>query len=349
MNFYDHPQTLLEDGISDWRRGRLFIRKYLVVALTVVLLGCSAEAFSQPIKLGYAALSAGHVAAWMAKEGGYLSKYGIEAELIYVPQITATQALIAGEIQLAQVTGVSTAGAILAGADVRIIASSLNRLVGFIYARPEIKSPEQLKGKKLGVSRFGALSEVGASVFLERFGLKRGTDVALIQLGGLPEIVTALERGAVQAGYASPPNSSRAKRLGMKELFDIDALGLEVQQTCITVTSKYLRERRPVVKSFVQAYGEGLHRFFTDRDFSIQVMKKYLRVNEKELLEDAYDFYVPRLQKIPYPTFKGIQFILDEIAERQPQARKATPESFVDLSLLQEIDQSGFFKQLWKN
>ena len=184
MNFYDHPQTLLEDRISDWRRGRPFIRKYLVVALTVVLLGCSAQAFSQPIKLGYAALSAGHV---------------------------------------------------------------------------------------------------------------------------------------------------------------------EVQQTCITVTSKYLREHRPVVKSFVQAYGEGLHRFFTDRDFSIQVMKKYLRVNEKELLEDAYDFYVPRLQKIPYPTFKGIQFILDEIAERQPQARKATPESFVDLSLLQEIDQNGFFKQLWKN
>src|SRR5262245_56640023 len=260
MNFYDHPETLREDRNADWRRGRPFIRKYLVVALTVVLLGCSAEALSQPIKLGYAALSAGHVAAWMAKEGGYLSKYGIEAELIYVPQITATQALIAGEIQLAQVTGVSTAGAILAGADVRIIASSLNRLVGFIYARPEIKNPEQLKGKKLGVSRFGALSEVGASVFHERFSLKRGTDVALIQLGGLPEIVTAMERGAVQAGYASPPNSSRAKRLGMKELFDIDALGLEVQQTCITVTSKYLRERRPVVKSFVQAYGEGLHR-----------------------------------------------------------------------------------------
>jgi len=319
------------------------------MALTVVLLGFSAEAFAQPIKLGYAALSAGQVTAWMAKEGGYLSKYGIEADLIYIPAIAATQALIAGEIQLAQVTGVSTAGAILAGADVRIVASSLNRLVGFIYARPEIKSPEQLKGKKLGISRFGALSDTAAAIFLERFGLKRGTDVAIIQLGGLPEIVTAMERGAVQAGFASPPNSSRARRLGMRELFDLDALGLELQQTCITVTTKYLRERRPLVKSFVQAYGEGLHRFVTDRDFSIQVMKKYLRVDEKDLLEDAYAAYSPRVQKIPYPTLKGIQFILDEMAEKQPQARKATPESFVDLSLLQEIEQSGFFKQLWKN
>jgi NitT/TauT family transport system substrate-binding protein len=343
MNFYDHPQTLLEHRISDRRRS------CLIFALIVALLGLSSEVFSQPIKVGYAALSGTQVAVWMAKEGGYLSKYGIEAELIYVPQITATQALIAGEIQLAQVTGVSTAGAILAGADVRIIASSLNRLVGFIYARPEIKTAEQLKGKKLGISRFGALSEVGANVFLERFGLKRGTDVALIQLGGLPEIVTAMERGAIQAGFASPPNSSRAKRLGMRELFDIDALGLEVQQTCITVTSKYLRERRPLVKSFVQAYGEGLHRFRVDREFSIQVIRKYLKVNEKELLDDAYEFFSQRLEKIPYPTLKGIKFILDDMAERQPQARKAVPENFVDLSLLQEIDQSGFFKQLWKN
>lgn len=363
MNFYDRPQTLLEDRqysalrrlheskearLSDRRRGWLFFPKPLAIALILVLLS-SAEVFSQPIKIGYAALSAGQVVAWMAKEGGYLAKYGIEAELIYIPAIAATQALIAGEIQLAQVTGVSTAGAILAGADVRIIASSLNRLVGFIYARSEIRSPEQLKGKKLGISRFGALSDTAAAIFLERFGLKRGADVAIIQLGGLPEIVTAMERGAVQAGFASPPNSSRAKRLGMRELFDLDALGLELQQTCITVTSKFLRERRPLVKSFVQAYGEGLHRFVTDRDFSIRVMKKYLRIEEKDLLEDAYAAYSPRVQKIPFPTLKGIQFILDEMAERQPQARKASPESFVDLSLLQEIDQSGFFKQLWKN
>src|SRR4030095_15871453 len=106
----------------------------------------------------------------------------------------------------------------------------------------------------------------------------------------------------------------------MRELFDIDALGLELQQTCITVTSKYLRERRPVVKSFVQAYAEGLHRFVTDRDFSIQVMKKYLRIDDKDLLEDAYTFYSPRVQKIPYPTLKGIRFILDGMAEKQPQA-----------------------------
>jgi NitT/TauT family transport system substrate-binding protein len=347
MNFYDRPQTLLENRIFIRRQSRL--RKPLMISLTAILLGFSARASAEPIKLGYAALSGTQVAAWMAKEGGYLSKYGIEAELIYIPAVAATQALIAGEIQLAQVTGVSTSGAILAGADVRIVASSLNRIVGSIYARPEIKTPEDLKGKKLGISRFGALSETAAGIFLERYGLKRGTDVAIIQLGGLPEIITAMEKGSVEAGFASPPNSSRAKRLGMRELFDIDTLGIELQQTCITVTTKYLRERRPVVKSFVQAYGEGLHRFQTDREFSIRVMKKYLRVDEKELLEDTYAFFSPRLQKIPYPTLKGIKFILDTMAESQPRARKVAPESFVDLSVLQELDQNGFFKQLWKN
>src|SRR6266568_7989385 len=280
MNFYDRPQALLEDRIYNWSRSRIIAYKPLAVTLTLFLLSFSAEAIAQPIKLAYAALSAGQVASWIAKEGGYLSKYGIEGELIYIPAVAATQALIAGEIQLAQVTGVSTSGAILAGADVRIVASSLNRIVGSIYARPEIKTPEDLKGKKLGVSRFGALSETGAAIFLERFGLKRGTDVAIIQLGGLPEIVTAMERGAVQAGFANPPQTSRARRLGMRELFDLNALGVELQQTCVTVTTKYLRERRPVVKNFLQAYAEGLHRFMTDREYSVQVLKKYLRVDD---------------------------------------------------------------------
>ena len=346
MRFFGRPQTLLDLRISIRRSGWLVLVKVLALALTLL---SDAEIRAESIKLGYAALSGSQVASWMAKEGGYLSKYGIDAELIYIPAVATTQALIAGEIQLAQVTGVSTSGAILAGADVRIIASSLNRLVGFIYARPEIKTPEELKGKRLGISRFGAVSETGSSIFLARFGLKRGTDVAIIQLGGLPEIVTALERAGIDAGFASPPNSGRAKRLGMRELFDIDSLGIELQQTCITVTTKYLREHRPLVKSFVQAYSEGLHRLVTDRDFSLRVLKKYLRVDEKEVLNETYDFYSQRVQKIPYPTLKGIKFILDSIAETQPRARNVAPETFVDLSLLQEIEQSGFFAQLWKN
>ena len=349
MTFYDRSQTLLEDRTFIRRRGQLLLRNSFAIALTIVLLGFSAEVFSQPIKLGYAALTAGQVAPWMAKEAGYFSKYGIEAELIYIPAVAATQALIAGEIQLAQVTGVSTSGAILAGADVRIIASVQDRLAGSIYARPEIKTPEDLKGKKIGISRFGAVSETAVAMFLARFGLKRGTDVAIIQLGGLPEIITAMERGGVDAGFANPPQTSRARRLGMKELFDLNALGVELQQTCLTVTTKYLRDRRPVVKSFLQAYAEGLHRFITDREYSVQVLKKYLRVDDKEILDDAYTFYSQRLQKIPLPTLKGIKFILDEMAEKQPRARNVAPESFVDFSLLQELDQNGFFKQLWKN
>src|SRR5262245_37059567 len=252
MNFYDRRQTLLENRIFVLRREQLFFRQSLVMALTVVLLGFSTNGFAESIKLGYAALSGAHVAAWMAKEGRYFAKYGIEAELIYIPAVAATQALIAGEIQLAQTTGVSTSGAILAGADVRIVASSLNRIVGFIYARPEIKTTEQLKGQKLGVSRFGTVSEMGATIVPVRIRLQCRTCVGSIQMGGLPESVTSMERGGIDAGFASPPNSSRAKRLGMRELFDIDTLGIELQQTCITVTTKYLREHRPLVKSFVQ-------------------------------------------------------------------------------------------------
>ncbi len=307
MKFFGRAQSLLEFGISVCRPGRLVFFRPLAPSLILTLVSFSTGVFAQPIKFGYAALNAGQVAPWIAKEAGYLSKYGIEADLIYIPAVAATQALIAGEIQLAQVT------------------------------------------KNLGISRFGALSDTAVSIFLQRFGLKRNTDVAVVQMGGLPEIITALERGAIQAGFANPPQTSRAKKLGMRELFDLNTLGVELQQTCVTVTTKYLRERRPVVQSFIQAYAEGLHRFITDRDFSVRVMKKYLRIDDKDILDDAYKFYSEKLEKIPYPTLKGIKFIIDEMAERNPQAKKATPESFVDLSVLQEIEQSGFFSQLWKN
>ena len=349
MKLFARVESLLAFQISACRSGRAVFFGLLASSLIVALLSFSTDVLAQSIKFGYAALNAGQVAPWIAKEAGYLSKYGIEADQIYIPAVAATQALIAGEIQLAQVTGVSTAGAILAGADVRIIASVQNKLAGTIYTRPEITSPEQLKGKRLGISRFGALSDTAVSIFLQRFGLKRNTDVAVVQMGGLPEIVTALERGEIQAGFANPPQTSRAKKLGMRQLFDLNTLGVELQQTCVTVTTKYVRERRPVVKSFLQAYAEGLHGFITDRDFSIRVMKKYLRIDDKDVLDDAYTFYSEKLEKIPYPTLKGIKFIIDEMADRNPQAMKATPESFIDLSVLQELEQSGFFAQLWKN
>ena len=226
MNFYDHPRTLLEDfpygptRSRHERKAAIFLlatrlavfHKASGAALTLLLLS-SADVFAQPIKFGYAALSATQVAALDGKGSWVPLKIRHRSGYIYIPAVAATQALIAGEIQLAQVTGVSTAGAILAGADVRIMASSQNQLAGTIYARPEIKTPEDLKGKKLGISRFGALSETAVGIFLERHGLKRGTDVAIVQLGGLPEIITAMEKGSIEAGFATPPNPAGLKGL----------------------------------------------------------------------------------------------------------------------------------------
>lgn len=349
MKLFARIQSLSAFQISVRRSARAIFFGRVAMSLALALLSFGTDVFAQSIKFAYAALNAGQIAPWIAKEAGYLSKYGIEADLIYIPAVAATQALIAGEIQLAQVTGVSTAGAILAGADVRIIASVQNKLAGTIYSRPEIISPEQLKGKKLGISRFGALSDTAVSIFLQRFGLKRNVDVAVVQMGGLPEIITALDKGAIQAGFANPPQTSRAKKLGMRLLFDLNKLDVDLQQTCVTVTTKYLRDHRPVVKGFLQAYAEGLHRFITDRDFSVRVLKKYLRIDDKDILDDAYTFYSEKLEKVPNPTLKGIKFIIDEMAERNPQAKKASPESFVELSVLQELEQSGFFAQLWKN
>ena len=313
MKLFDRPQALLEDRILVRRRGWLFFRKPLMIAQTVVLLAFSAEVFSQPIKLGYAALTAGQVAPWMAKEAGYFSKYGIEAELIYIPAVAATQALIAGEIQLAQVTGVSTSGAILAGADVRIIASVQDRLAGSIYARPEIKTPEDLKGKKLGIATIRGTDSIVAEELLRSKGFNPN-QLQQIVIGDTALRAQALMTGVVQAVSLSPPHDLLLKNLGYNILAGPPEVGLPASG--LFTSNRLLKENPQVVNRSLRAVLRANRFIAANRQETIAVMSKWL-AQTQEVAGQSYDVELKALTKDGQMTDAELESLIDRLGEKK--------------------------------
>ena len=212
----------------------------------------------------------------------------------------------------------------------------------------EIKTPQALKGKKIGISRFGTSDDFLLRYALTQWNLRPDRDVAIIQLGGSPEILAGLASGTVDAGLLSSPLHLRAAKLGSVLLADLSTIGIDYQGAGMVTTRSFVRDNRDTIRRYVRAYVEGLHRFKTDKAFSLKVLAKYTRIHEPEILEETYQHYAIRVMpKIPYPTTKGIQTVLDEIGTRNPKAKTLQPTAFIDVSFLKELEQSGFIKNLY--
>ena len=217
-----------------------------------------------------------------------------------------------------------------------------------IMAKPEIKTPEALKGKKVGISRFGTSDDFLLRYALTQWNLRPDRDVPIIQLGGSPEILAGLASGTVDAGLLSSPLHLRAAKLGSVLLADLSSIGIDYQGAGLVTTRSFVRDNPDTIRRYVRAYVEGLHRFKTDKAFSLKVLAKYTRINEPEILEETYQHYAIRVMpKIPYPTLKGIQTVLDEIGTRNPKAKTLQPANFIDVTFLKELEQSGFIKNLY--
>jgi len=237
----------------------------------------------------------------------------------------------------------------LRGADLVIIAGVINTLVFQLYTDKNISRPDQLKGKSVGVTRYGSATDFAIRYALEKYGLDPNKDVAVLQLGNQTAQLAALEAGRVQGAMLSMPTSLRAKKGGYPMLADLQMLGLEYQHTSIATNRALLKAKPELARDFLRAYIEGIHYAKTHRKETIDVLAKYLRVDDKEVLEETYDTLVTMLMpEKPYPTIKGVQTILREFGTKDPAARSARPEQFVDASLVKELDSSGFIDHLYK-
>ena len=302
------------------------------------------------VVIGYSGISPSQAPAWVAHEHGFFRKYGLDAELIFVEGGSRTvQTLISGDVIAAQVAGSSVLQSNLQGSGVVLIGGFLNTMDYKLVVSREITRPDQLKGKAVAVSRIGSSSDFATRYALEKYGLAPDKDVTILQIGSQPARFSALEAGKIQGAMIAIPLTGKAAKLGLNILADLQMLGLEYQHTGLAVTQKLIKSQPELVRNVLKAFVESVHYMKTHRKESMAVLAKYLKTDDPDSLEDAHDSVVQALiPEKPYPTIKGIQIMLREMAAKEPAARNARPEQFVDLSFIKELDSSGFIDQLYK-
>jgi len=322
-----------------------------LAVMTSARTSAAADRPTQKINVAYSSISGNVSPLWVTQDKGFFRKYGLEVQSILIESGTTTaQALVAGDISFASVAGPAAIQSNLRGADVVMIAGIINTLTFQLYTERGITRPDQFKGKSVGVTRYGSATDFAMRYALDKYGLDPDKEVAILQLGNQPAQLAALEAGKVQGAMLSAPTSLRAKKMGFPMLADLQMLGLEYQHTSIATSKALIKSKPDLVRDFMRAYIEGIQYAKTHRKETMEILTKYLRTDDKDILDDTYESIIQTLvPEKPYPTLKGIQIILREFGAKDPAARSARPEQFVDLSIMKELDSSGFIDRVYKS
>ena len=292
------------------------------------------------VHAGYGGIAGYQLPIWVNKEVGISRKYGIELEpLLIAGGALNMQALLAGSIEMSQNSASSAIQAALRGAPVVLVAALENRMPLQIVARPEIKTPQQLIGKKIGILRYGGSNDTGVQWALRRWKIDP-RQVTILQSGATNARMTALSLGQIDATILSYPEIQLARKLGMNVLADIGDFNA-YPNTSLLHTRSFIEKQRPLAKNLLRSQIEAIHYVRTNREGSIKILKKYLRVDDSEAIDATYDFFARRTELPPRPNFEGIRSILTEMG-----APQRAPGDFVDLSLLDEIEREGFLQRL---
>jgi NitT/TauT family transport system substrate-binding protein len=304
------------------------------------------------LSISFPSISGAQAVLWVAKETGIFRQNGLEADLIYIgggPRSMA--ALLSGQLQVIGTGGNALVAANLGGAkEAVLIATTYNTLVFSLMTRANLKEPQELRGKTLGVTGLGSLSDFTLRTLLRKWSLDPTRDVVIRPMGGYPEILAGMQSAMLDGGIFSPPGNLNAQALGFREFVDAGSLGVEYAATCYGTTRRFIREHRETVAQFTRALAQAIHRFKSDKAMSIKIMQQYIKTRDPKILEETHRVYALQyLPKAPYPTRNGVKTILDSFAESTiPDARKAEPESFVDASFIQQLDNSGWIDRLYQ-
>ena len=280
-----------------------------------------------------------------------VSLYGHKLALAQLTRInvgySAVMALVSADTPIAQLAGPAVINSVLDGSDAVLIVGGVTSLNYYLMGRPEIKTPEQLKGGSVAISRFGSSSDFIARYALSKIGLNPGKDVTIVQIGSTTARVDAALTGRVQATVVQPPASIIAQKRGMTILADLPKLGLVYQHTSAATTKKYIREHPDIVRRYVKSQVEAVNRIYTDKEASMRALARFIgRSVDRDVLEKTWENLLSEsvLPRKQYPSLEGIKTILTTEIKGKP----AKPEDFADLSFIRELDQSGYIDALYK-
>jgi NitT/TauT family transport system substrate-binding protein len=337
--------------MSNHRSINLFIAGMITVFLDVhdpTALAAQAKPLIKVVA-GYGSTDGAIAPLWFAKETRLFEKRGLDVRLVGMGTgAVSLRALIARDLEIASLSGSGLVQAALQGVDTVIVSAAINGFVFKVFGAPEITSPAQLKGKKLGVSRYGATSDFAVRLALKKWGLNPEHDVNILQIGTTQDTLRAMQTKMLDAGVLSGTASLMARKAGFRELGDLADLGLHYPMAPIGTTKSYLQKNEGLVKEFMLAYIEAIHDFKRNKEAALAVLKKYTRNDDREVLEDSYRNYAGKYLAMPIPTLDGIRTILTELSTTVPAAKNADPEQFVAYKIAREIEASGFVRRLYE-
>ena len=299
------------------------------------------------IRVGVSAVSMGNIILYVMKEAKLYEKHGLDAEVITMNGSgISSKALISGGIDIAPIATPTVINANLAGADMQILGHTLPGVVHALMVKPEIKRVEDLKGKKVAVSSLGSLTDFLVRYIARKKGLNPDRDVTLIQTGGDADRIIALSSGVVEGAALSHPAYGKAQKLGFPMLWDS---AKEVNYPWIEITTRraIIKSNRDMVMNYMKAHLEGIAVFKRDRDLGKRVIKKTLRVDDEDLVNESYEIFSKAFIPTPYPNLAGMKTSYEYVAASRPDVWKHKPEEFADSSFVTELDKSGYIKSLY--
>lgn len=298
-----------------------------------------------PLRATYAAIGGAFAPLWIAQDKGLFNKYGLDVDLKYMLSATGTQALLSGSVDIVNpATELVEAG--LGGARIAFIIGILNRAVLSIYSKPELKQPGDLRGKILGVTQPGSTTDLTARILLPQLGLSPGKDVQITHIQGMPDMITALIQGRIDAGIVSAPTTVKLRQAGLKELIDVSARNIPMIHAGLATTRDFIKGNADKVRRYVQAYIEATKIARTDAETTKQVIAKWTKTDNAEDLDETYNTFVKAWEPAPYVSKAGMQTVLKFAIN--PAAKTAKPEQFIDNSFVAELEKSGFIQELYK-
>ena len=324
-----------------------FLRRLVVFSL---LLACPVSVHSaDPMIVGVAGPAINMVYSFVARDAGFFQKYGLDVRIVvFDAGSILAQAALSGEVKVAVSSGPATIASRTQGADTIIIGACVNTLPYSLVAAKGITKWDQIKGKKIAISRFGSGTDTAIRLVLKRFGLDPVKDVTIVQLGTQPSRVQALSAGAIDATIISPPLDITAKKQGYQILVNIAELKIPYPQQVIETTDRFIRENPQTVKNFLKGFIEGVRYAASSKEETKKAIIKYLKTTDPEILEATYQSFVQVTDETCYPNMEGIRNAMDEVAQRVTAVKSKKPEDFVNTRFLKELEKEGFFRQATK-
>ncbi len=334
---------------SGKRNGESTISLSSLIVFAVSLIWHSGLFAADNIRIGYSGATVSNAMLWVTDEGRLFQKNGIDPQILYLQTTLGQTAMIAGEIDMCVYSGSLLASARLQGADVVMVVSFLNKPLYRLVVRPEIKTVADLKGKRLGITRFGTVTDSMTRLLMGKLGLDPEKDVSYVQVGDVPILLASLSSGKIIDGaIIQPPYYLKAVATGMHVLVNMQEMDLPVQQTGLNTTQKFIRKNSDAVRRVVKSVIEGIHLMRNNPGVAKRALSKRMQIKDEKEVEETYQLLKSFVQPKPYPTLEGFKTIFEDLSKRVPAAKSANAKDYVDMRFIEELDKSGYIDGMYR-